>query len=113
MNKAKIFGIFLMFLTAVIFVYSKDFIKAELKTTAQCEMCKERIEKHLKDIEGINYIDLDIETAICSVSYDSTKISLDKIRKEISLVGYDADDVKADKIAYKKLPKCCKVPGKK
>lgn len=106
--------IFLVFFMTVFFtgiLYAQENIKtASIKTSAQCDMCKSRIEKHLSKQDGIIESDLHIETAICSVKYDSTKISPDDIRLEISKVGYDADDIKANKRAYEKLPKCCKKP---
>ncbi|MEJ5285613.1 MAG: hypothetical protein CH6_3431 [Candidatus Kapaibacterium sp.] len=84
---------------------------AEIKTSAVCEHCKERIESNLKNVEGILKADLNLETKVLSVAYDSTKISLQEIRKKISKIGYDADDVKRDPKAYKKLPKCCRIDG--
>lgn len=83
---------------------------ASIKTSAQCEMCKDRIEKNLSKKEGILNVNLIVETAIAEVKYDSTLISLDEIRKEITFIGYDADELKANKRAYSKLPKCCKKP---
>ena len=82
----------------------------KIKTSAQCGMCKEKIENHLSEQDGIIKAVLEVETAECTVEYDSTQITLDDIRKEISSVGYDADEIKANKRAYKKLPKCCKKP---
>ncbi|MBL4654727.1 MAG: hypothetical protein JKY33_02775 [Bacteroidia bacterium] len=36
------------------------------------------------------------------------KITIDNIRNAISKVGYDADEVEADPVAYEKLHGCCK-----
>jgi hypothetical protein len=44
------------------------------------------------------------------VTYKKSKTSPEKIRKAISKVGYDADDVTADPKAYSKLDACCKKP---
>ncbi len=35
------------------------------------------------------------------------KTDTDKLRKAISLIGYNADDVKANKKAHDNLPSCC------
>ncbi len=110
--KSKFKTALLIVLLSIILVsmlFAQENVKIDsIRTSAQCEMCKERIENHLNKQEDILESVLEVETAICTVKYDSTKITIDDIRKEISLVGYDADDVKANKRAYNKLPKCCK-----
>jgi len=58
--------------------------------------------------KGIKYVELDDETKIVTVEYRTAKTNPDEIRKAISKIGYDADDVEADPIAYEKLPACCK-----
>jgi copper chaperone CopZ len=80
----------------------------KIKTSAICGMCKDRIEKGLKSEKGINDVSLDIETKIVTVKFEGTKTNSDKIREKISQLGYDADNLPADKTAYDKLPACCK-----
>jgi len=80
-------------------------------TTAECEQCKERIEKNMAYEKGVKYVSLDLETKKLTVKFRKDKTDIDKIRKAISDIGYDADDVKADPKAYDKLPDCCKVGG--
>lgn len=82
-----------------------------IQTSAQCEQCKGRIEKNLKKFDGIREADLNLKDKKVTVKYDKNQINLDKIKKIISKTGYDADDVKADPKAYKKLPKCCQKGG--
>ena len=83
----------------------------QIKTSAQCEQCKKRIEKGLSYEKGIKSSNLDVETKIVTVIYKAKKTSPEKIRMAISKIGYDADDVKADPKAYDKLPDCCKKGG--
>ena len=83
-------------------------IEIKIKTSAVCGMCKDRIEQGLAFEKGIKDVSLDVETKIATVKYNPSKISPDEIRKAISKLGYDADEVVADKTAYDKLPKCCK-----
>jgi copper chaperone CopZ len=85
--------------------------EVKIQTSAQCEDCKERIEKELVYTKGVKSVDLDLETKIVTVSYRTDKTDADKLRKAIAGVGYDADDVKADPKAYDKLPACCKKGG--
>lgn len=82
----------------------------KIKTSAQCSMCEERIEKAMAYERGVESSSLDLETKFLTVIYKEKKTSPDKIRKAISKVGYDADGVAANERAYSKLPACCKKP---
>lgn len=82
---------------------------AKIKTSSQCDMCKSRIEKAVKKLDGIKSAVLDVPTKILTVKYDKNEVTIDKIRKTVSNTGYDADSVKAEPKAYKMLPNCCKV----
>ena len=81
-----------------------------IKTSAQCELCKERIEEALAFARGVKRSELDLNTKKVAVAYRPDKTSPGKIREAISRAGYDADDVPADTRAYSKLPACCKKP---
>ncbi len=81
----------------------------KIKTSAICEMCKERIEKNLALTKGIEMSDLNLEDqSNITVVYNPDKIDVAKIKQVIAETGYDADDVKAVKKSYEKLPNCCK-----
>lgn len=80
----------------------------KITTSAVCGECKDRIEKGLLEQKGIKDASLDQETKVVTVKYSPEKITPDEIRKAISGIGYNADDVLADKAAYDKLPKCCR-----
>ncbi|MBX3044620.1 MAG: heavy-metal-associated domain-containing protein [Candidatus Kapabacteria bacterium] len=80
----------------------------EIKTSAICEHCKENIEKALNKVAGVEKSNLDLDTKVATVKYDSTRTNVDELRNAISKAGYNADDVKRDGRAYKRLPKCCK-----
>lgn len=80
----------------------------KIKTSAICEMCKDRIEKGLAWEKGVKDVSLNLETKIVTVKYRTTKTTPEKIRLAISKLGYDADGIPADTKAYEKLPSCCK-----
>lgn len=82
--------------------------KIEIKTSAICGMCKSTIEKKLSMEAGVTSSKLDVKTKIVTVTFDPTKTSLEKIKKAITMAGYDADDMPADTKAYEKLHECCK-----
>lgn len=89
---------------------NNKFKEIKIRTSAQCEMCKERIEEALAFEKGIKSADLALDNKIVTVIYNPGKTTPEKIRNTISKAGYDADEVMADPKAYMKLPACCKKP---
>ncbi|NML23624.1 copper chaperone [Pseudoflavitalea sp. G-6-1-2] len=108
----------LLLLVAVMGIASMGFAQAKkgvqtmtIKTpTVQCEMCKNRIEKYLLREEGVQKVNVDFRKKVTKVTYITDRNNEDNIRTAIANIGYDADDIKAEAEAYKKLPKCCKKP---
>lgn len=90
---------------------AKKLEELKIKTSSQCSMCKETIEKAMAFEKGVKTSELNLKTKILTVTYNPAKTTADKIRLAIGKVGYDADDVKADEAAYHKLPKCCQHSG--
>jgi len=82
----------------------------EIKTSAQCEMCKERIVEEMQFTKGVTAVSLDVETQMLTVTFKTKKNSVENIRTIISGIGYNADDVIADKKAHDNLPGCCQNP---
>ncbi|MDX2047242.1 MAG: heavy metal-associated domain-containing protein [Chitinophagaceae bacterium] len=74
----------------------------------QCESCKQRIEDYLKYEDGITKVMVNFRQHVVTVTYMADRTNIENIKTAIANVGYDADDVKADEEAYKKLPKICK-----
>lgn len=91
----------------------KNQVKSEvkIKTSAQCEMCKNRIEKDMAFEKGVKTVKLDLETKVLTVTYNEKKTDPEKLRNAVTKIGYDADDMEADPKAYAKLPACCKKGG--
>ena len=79
----------------------------KIKTSAECDMCKKRIEKEVSLMKGVKKAELDLTTKVLTVEYNPKKTSPEKIRQRISEIGYDADEVKANNRATKELPHCC------
>lgn len=80
----------------------------KIQTSAVCGMCEERIESNMAFEKGVKSVELDDKTKIVTIRYKTARTNPDKLRKAISKLGYDADDVEADPKAYAKLPACCK-----
>ena len=84
---------------------------AKIKTSAQCEKCKATIEHQLNFEKGVKSADLNVETKEVTIIFNPAKTDINKLRKSIILVGYDADEMPADPKAYGKLHSCCKKDG--
>jgi len=92
-------------------IVSNGITTSTFKVWGNCDMCKETIEGSLK-VEGVTKADWNTETKMISVAYDTTKISLDQIQKNIAFVGYDNEKYKGDDNAYNELPGCCQYDRK-
>lgn len=82
-----------------------------IQTSAECDECKERIEGKLNYVKGIKFAELDVDSRKLTVKFKTDVISLEEIKKEVSKLGYQADEVAADPEAFEKLPACCKPNG--
>lgn len=79
----------------------------EIQTSAVCGMCKERLEHDLAFEKGVRNVELDEETKILTIEFKKGKNTKENLKKAITKVGYDADDMLADQKAHDALPKCC------
>lgn len=77
------------------------------KSSINCNMCKEKIEKDLSFTKGIKSVSVDVKKKEIKVVYNDVKTTEAKIKTAISKIGYDADEVVADKKAHDRLAKCC------
>lgn len=104
----KIIVLALVIVSNIAFAQTKKTAEIKIQTSAECDMCKKRIESGLAYEKGIKFSNLDVPTKVLTVTYNTDKTSPEKIKQAVSKLGYDADEVKADSIAYTKLPSCCK-----
>ncbi len=80
----------------------------KFKVAGNCGMCKNRIEKSAKTVEGVSYANWDKETKILEVKFSSDKTDLHKIHMVIAKAGHDTEMHKASDDVYANLPACCK-----
>jgi periplasmic mercuric ion binding protein len=92
---------------------TKKVDEVKILTSAVCGMCKERIEQNIAYEKGVIDVVLDVDTKIATIKYKTSKTNPDKLRLALSKLGYDADSIPADKVAYEKLPPCCKKGNEK
>ena len=79
--------------------------------TIQCGMCKDRIETALSTEKGIKSVTVDVDKKETTVVFNPKTTNVEAIKKAISNVGYDADNVEAESGAYNDLPACCQKGG--
>ncbi|WP_310587144.1 heavy-metal-associated domain-containing protein [Tellurirhabdus bombi] len=97
----------LMVVNVFALAVNDDDKEVKLKTSAKCEMCKERIEHDLAFTKGIKGAVLNLDDKVVTVKYNPKKTNVEKIKASVAKIGYDADEVVADQKAHDKLPKCC------
>lgn len=78
-----------------------------IKTSAVCKMCKERLEHDLSFEKGVKSVELDLDTKELTIVYMNGKNTVDNLKKAVTKVGYDADELQADQKAHDRLPACC------
>jgi Cu(I)/Ag(I) efflux system membrane fusion protein len=85
-----------------------DNAHAMLAIKGSCEMCKKRIEKAAKDVEGVTFAEWHLEGQEMHLHFDTNKTSLKAVSEAIAKIGYDTELDKAPDEAYNALPDCCK-----
>ena len=75
--------------------------------SGNCDLCKERIEKAAKSVNGVKSASWDEKTKKIHVEFDSMKTDLIIIQKSIAKAGHDTEKYKADDKTYESLPACC------
>ena len=74
-----------------------------------CKSCAEKIEKKVGGLEGVEEVKVDLIKNNALIKFDSGKIGIDKIKKEIIELGYKVDGAGKKKtilqgIAYGLIP---------
>lgn len=78
-----------------------------IQTSAKCNDCKERLEHNISFEKGVTFVELDNETKVLTIVYKTKKTNEKKLKAAVTKVGYDADEMVADKKAHDRLPACC------
>ena len=91
-------------------INNKKIETVKIQTSAICHMCEELIiHKNLAFEKGVKHAKMDFETGIITIKYRTDKTNVVKPKKSlISGLGYSADSIKADSLAYENLHFCCK-----
>ena len=107
--------LFIVFLISNTAFAQKKKKKAVIKTTLNCDHCKEcetcglKFKTEILKIKGVKMYELDDKAMTFTVYYNAKKTNLQTIKVAISKLGYDADDVKATQEGLATLDGCCKI----
>lgn len=80
--------------------------EAEVLINGNCGMCEETIEKAAL-VEGMSKADWDKDTRQATITYDSTKTTLNAVLQRVASAGYDNQSFTAPDSVYSELPECC------
>lgn len=100
----------ILLLFTVLFI-SKSSVASDtvvIKTSAQCNSCKMRLESRMLNLKGVLSSHLNIESKELMVVYDKELVAIPEIESKVTEIGYDANYKAAKKAAYKRLPACCR-----
>ncbi len=86
---------------------SESSSKTIFGVSGNCELCRERIEKAAKSVNGVKNAVWDVKTKKIQATYDSSQVEPDFIQKAIAGAGHDTEKFVATDEVYKKLPACC------
>lgn len=106
-----LFAIFLISNTAIA---QKTNQKAVIKTTLNCNHCKEcetcglKFKTEMLKIKGVKMYELDDIKMTFTIYYNPKKTTLQAIKESIAKLRYDADEVKATSEGIASLDGCCK-----
>jgi copper chaperone CopZ len=81
--------------------------KYTIEVNGNCEQCQKRIQKAAYSVPGVKSASWSIETHQLSLIVNEEKCSLADVKKAITKVGHDTDDLKATKEDYDNLHSCC------
>ena len=79
-----------------------------IQTNGTCQKCADCFKENVPFFKGVKTYSYDMKTAKLTINYDASSTNPDQLRKEISKLGYNADNVQADAAARAKLPACCR-----
>ncbi|MDR1668030.1 MAG: heavy-metal-associated domain-containing protein [Bacteroidales bacterium] len=89
-------------------VHRAEATHAVLKVKGACDMCKARIEKASKNVEGVTGAAWNRETQTLHFQYHTSETSVDTLSKAIAKTGHDTEKDKAPDDVYAALPGCCR-----
>lgn len=82
-------------------------VEKKIWVRGNCEMCQERIETHVKLMNGVKSAHWDVNSKLLSVKYDSTLTNELAVETICANVGHATKTRNSDDKVVKELPDCC------
>lgn len=105
-NRYRIFS-FLFLSIFILFSCKNSIIETQVHVWGVCDLAKIKIDSAAK-LPGVEKADWSPETRLLTLKFDSTKVTLDNILKNVAIAGFDNEMYFADDYAYEHLPDNCK-----
>lgn len=77
------------------------------QVSGNCEMCKDRIEKTAKSVDGVETAEWNVADKLLTLKFEKGKTNEEAIQKAIAMGGHDNGRFKSPDDVYKNLPDCC------
>lgn len=82
--------------------------KVTIQTNGVSAQCKKIMMENVPTWRGVKSCNYDMATGKLSIVYDQKQTAPETLRKQVSNLGFNADQVKANEEARAKLPACCR-----
>ena len=102
----------MMLAAVVLFSASLMADQIKIKSNPHCGACKEKIEKGLSKVPGVENSNVDVDSKIVTVNYDAEKTNPEQLMKAVSDLGFTAAMVKDGNMSSGKKD-CCTTKSKK
>jgi len=99
--------LFFLLISGAVMAQKPTQAQVSLQTSAKCGMCKSRIERDLGLTKGVDKATLRLTDKVVVIDYNPKKTNVEALKKAISMIGYDADEVVANQKSHDRLPDCC------
>ena len=81
--------------------------EASFKVFGNCGMCKDRIEKAAKEVNGVKTVEWNKDTKMLKLTHDND-LDINDVHNAVASVGHDTEVVRAEDAVYEGLHSCCK-----
>jgi copper chaperone CopZ len=105
--KTKIISLVALIMFGVVAAFAGNKVE-KVKVYGNCDLCKARIEKAAKAVDGVATANWNKETKMMDLAFDDSKTDVHKVAMAIANAGHDTEMHRATDEAYSKLPGCCK-----
>lgn len=82
-------------------------VTEEIYVFGNCGMCKARIHKAGNELDAVASVNWNMDTKMLTVTYDSSKTTIEDIEEKMAEVGHDTKNEKSASDVYQALPGCC------